>query len=568
MGAYFITNRRDQLETVLTLMAQKGFQKHRAHTAGDVTILSFDKRFVTAYDNFFQRGDDFILGFGTYLYKGAVAKPALEKILTDVLKGAVPFSEVQGHFTLMLFNRGELTLVTDKTGIYHGYSARDGDAFYASSSLFAVAACLPRLTVVKQACLEFLYTQTTFGGDTIFDEISHLTAGTLYRGQDMTPSSAYYTPRDTAISVSDYLSACEAYLSGLESDSLSLSCDLSGGYDTRTVAALLELAGVDVTYNTNTNPVDKTDHRVGLALAKAVGKTCELFEHASDDIPFADRVDRALTELELCRDVFRSATTPRFFADKAGRFDIILGGYGGELLRDKYSRFKSLRNMLTAAYIVPGIRLKRSERDTYLDTLEAKFRARLDQLGETDIKKGVEKIYCLEKMRYWGGSRISAFNQYCYRLHPLLDDTLAQYAFHFSNEEKAGGALQRRIITAASPTMARVPSSYFGKPLVFEAGHPFHPAQAIAQTLNRVAGALGKGLRTLGNAKQVVVLRERLLGRASPTRSPSPLSLYPSTGRLEALLGIGVDGVFNNKIVGRYLTLEKTLARFEDKLRL
>jgi hypothetical protein len=232
---------------------------------------------------------------------------------------------------------------------------------------------------------------------------------------------------------------------------------------------------------------------------------------------------------------------------------VIFGGYGGELLRDKYSRFRSVREMVEAVYLTPGIRGFDEVRSTYVDTLVAKFDARLAQLGERDIRKGVEKIYYLEKMKYWGGSRITAFNQYCHHVHPLLDDTLARYAFAFSLEEKRGGQLQRRIITEASRALATVRSSYANRSML----HP-QPASDGGALFSRLRQSWRGARTTLANTRALRFLRPGQ--RREPT--------LPTTAPLfEAHTGIALSRMYNAKIAGRALTLERAFARFSDRIR-
>jgi hypothetical protein len=556
MGAFFITNDDTCLEKVTALMSDKGLTRFQAIRLGGATVLAFRKRFVAEDGGVLRDGDDVVAGFGTYAYKDRFGSRALGAIHEDLIAGRDVWPAVRGHFCFAAAVGGDLHFVSDKCGVYHGYLGRRGERFYASSSLFAVATALPSLSVSPQECLEYLFTQATYGGATLFPEIRHLDPGAVYALADFEKRLDYYSPARARVSVEEYLAAATEYLGGYRDGDLAFSCDMSGGYDSRTVGALLEHAGVDFVYNTNTNRSDPLDHQVAIEVAAAAGRAIERFDHIDDGTPFADRVERCFNELEICRDVFTAVETPAFFSRKAEAFDVVMGGYGGELLRDKYSRFRSLREMVENAYIDAGVPLDADIRAGYLDALEGKFTSRLESLRPPDVKTAVEQIYYLEKMRFWGGSRVTAFNGYCHRVHPLLDDLLARYSFGFTLEEKRDAAIQRRIMTAASPAMAAVRSSHDGRPLRWT------PDRGSAPSGARAAAALRKMKRTLDGW----IVAARNVPLLSPSRSRRYRSAFSQKGYLRALLRIDAADVYNLKMLGRYLTLEKTLHTFREKL--
>ncbi len=555
MGSFFVSDDPAALDGAREHFAAKGLDRHTAWTVGATHVLAFAKRFAPTGQHEARIEDDAILGVGAYTYEDACGPEALRRILTACRRGEVPFARVNGHWVLIVRLRGQLSVVTDKTGVYHAYAGRTERHTYLSNSLFAVAGALDRLTVAPHECLEFLFTQCTFGQRTIFEEVRHLDPGTVHTGDGFHPAQIYYQPVDEAVDVPGYLRACTAYFLPHHDPAWQINCDLSGGYDTRTVAALLAQAHVPASYNTNVNTDDPDDHRIAMELAEAVGGEIHLFEPPSRPDPAEAMIARTFTELELCRDIYRSSLTPYYFEEKARRFSVIFGGYGGELLRDKYSRFRSVREMVEAVYVTPGIRGFEQARAAYVERLVAKFEERLRQLGERDMRKGVEKIYYLEKMKYWGGSRVTAFNQYCHHVHPLLDDALARHAFAFSLEEKQGGALQRRIITEASRTLAAVRSSYYNRPMLFPDPSPgFDPQVAVSRLRQALRGAR----TTLANARALQFLRPR---------QARAVALPQSAPRFEAHTGLALSRVYNSKIAGRMLTIERALARFGDRIR-
>jgi len=61
---------------------------------------------------------------------------------------------------------------------------------------------------------------------------------------------------------------------------------------------------------------------------------------------------------------------------------------------------------------------------------------------------------------YWGGSRISFFNRYGYRLHPLLDYELTSNVFKISRREKDDEKFMMQVIKKFDKEFASYQSNY------------------------------------------------------------------------------------------------------------
>ena len=298
MGSYFITNDSSATDDAITFMKKKGLVRHRSYQAGSVFILSFDKLYIDSYNNIYKEGDDFILGFGTYFYKDRFAAEALKELFTDLKNGDSALANVLGHFSFVICKSGKCEFVTDKCGVYHGFGASQDDRFYVSNSMFAVADAVENLEAQPQECMEYLYTQATYGQKTIFKEINHLNGGTLYSLEPFTQGKQYYRPGDESVGFDDYMVKSRNYLAAYKNSEYKFNCDMSGGYDSRTVGSLLEYAGVDVSYNTNTNPTDVNDSLVAQELAKVAGREIEFFDRDTGDMEFAELVEKCFLEIE------------------------------------------------------------------------------------------------------------------------------------------------------------------------------------------------------------------------------------------------------------------------------
>ena len=163
------------------------------------------------------------------------------------------------------------------------------------------------------------------------------------------------------------------------------------------------------------------------------------------------------------RDIFQAAYSYVFFDEKTRDSDMILGGYGGELYRDiKYHGFDSIDSLITSKYVDKRVAklFDSNEIQEYRNGLASKMRSIIDHEGDHLSKMDCEKIYYYLRMMYWGGSRITFFNYYGYRYHPLLDYELIYPLFQIGDDLKHDGKFQMQLIERFDRKMASYQSNY------------------------------------------------------------------------------------------------------------
>ena len=539
-------------------MRRKRLTKFETFRVQDLTILNFHKINVENYNNTYREGDNFIIGFGTYYCADLFGQAALPHIWREYKAGNNVFAEVGGHFNFILHDEGVTKIVSDKTGYYHAFHSAEQGRFYVSSSLFAVAESLTELRLGKQEILEFINVQTVFGDKTIFTNIDHLKAGCIFEAGLRLKENVYYQPEDENVSFAAFAEKISAYFDVFKHTDHLVSCDLSGGYDTRTVGAICMGNDIDVVYNTNTNDADPNDHLVAQQIAQKAGAQIETQTKDLARYDYQSLIDHCFDEMEIARDVYFAAYSPVFFEEKSSGPDVIFGGYGGELYRDKYSADKSLRELIAKRYILPGIRFARGQRKVYADNLLQKFEKTLAGLGEKDTKKAMEKIYYWEKMRYWGGARISAFNQYCFRVHPLIDYALMKYVFDVPLSAKRGSEFQKQVISCFAQNIANIP---FSNEIPADLNKTRSPRDII-KSVRRKVESLGKKIIPFMPSSIAAPIMKR--ARKLPSFLRDYRSL-PDHG-LEDFLNLRRDDLASDLAIGRFLTIAKTIGKFREKI--
>jgi len=263
-------------------------------------------------------------------------------------------------------------------------------------------------------------------------------------------------------------------------------------------------------------------------------------------------IEKCFVMLEMARDSYTAAYTPVYFQQKTIDAGIVVGGYGGELFRDLYSRSGSLEELIRSKYIDPNFFCDATVIKNYVQCLQNKFGDTLGELGENNIKKAVEKIYALEKMRYWGGSRTTAFNQYCYYVHPLLDHLILRYTFDIPISTKAGGQLQKWIITQLSPAMSVVDSSY-----------NFNMHCEHLREINEDSAAehplLKKPLKIYRKIRKIYRQHRKYRGSFSSRLEDSAPKIFDHCG-------IQKRWLHSKSAAGRFLTVARLVERYATKL--
>ncbi|MCK5023378.1 MAG: hypothetical protein KAS04_04350, partial [Candidatus Aenigmarchaeota archaeon] len=200
------------------------------------------------------------------------------------------------------------------------------------------------------------------------------------------------------------------------------------------------------------------------ALEIAEGEKKELKIYEKDMARINEElINQAFTKNELVRDNFRGAYSSVFFDEKSKDFEMVIGGYGGELYRDvKYKGMKTIDLLIQSQYTLRAIEkvFKKEELENYYANIKGKMRKFLKQDHDELDQLKAFKIYYFMKMMYWGGSRISMFNQYCYRYHPLLDYDLVPMVFTVPDSLQKNNKFNMKIIERFDEDMAKYMSSY------------------------------------------------------------------------------------------------------------
>ena len=412
---------------------------------------------------------------GVAYYPGERPGPAA---IAAALSGAGPDPMVnaarhlRGNFFLSVRDlaNGRTVAFTDPGGMFDAYVSgpRVGTSFLQLAETIGAR----RGDVDPAAVVEFLDLGKVYEGRTLLPGIRRLLPGTVYELRDGDDPLTHDLGMpgidagpDVGFTVERFFEEFASSLVGLN-----VSVDLTGGSDTRLVAAMLPRSLPFECAVSGTT--DSTDVEIAAEVARALGRPLHVTIHDASDI--GDAVDELFEAADGISDLLTWHRLRQFARERSERhIDIAVGGIGGEMLKDFFwlpdfpfyrlrtphlgrvfdTRFRPIafpRGLLTDRYAPHAERVRPR-------ILAAMRRRRMATNTET-----YDRIYYEMRMAGGAAHAISMNDTYVPFVAPLLDPAIVRLGYSLPRRDRAFNRYHRRLITGASLAAARVPSSDTG----------------------------------------------------------------------------------------------------------
>jgi hypothetical protein len=452
MAGFYICNNEKIFNRVLDNSKTEYPKRKIIRHVGGWQIAIFQKINLKNHQNIYYNGNDFIAGTGIYFYKKLFGFGALSQILSDFKMDKNIFQNVRGHFNFVIFFDGKLYLVTDKTGHYFSLKATDETITSYSTSFMLLCDSLQKLIPQKQELLEYLNVAATFGGKTIFKNINHLKNGFVYSLSEKETSNQYFTKEIKFTSLDDFFENIEDYFNIFKKTKLRIGCDLSGGFDTRTVASILLHQNIDFTFlSNNRSQKISSDLKVAKKIASKTGKELLIIKlENSSRKDFTDRQSIKMVEIARGLDIAKRVCNE--IINKSEIADVIVGGWGAEILRNQHGRFPNISEV-AKGYGYNRISLKTHKSVDYINNLKEKFEEDISTYKFGNETSVGELIFYLERGKYWAGSMLTARNKYAYWLFPFFDASITYKMLALKNKRNS---LQKRVIEHFYPQLSKI----------------------------------------------------------------------------------------------------------------
>ena len=403
-------------------------------------------------------------------------------------------AELSGAFAVVLVRGDRLYVHGDPVGLYRLY-ASVGSRVVTTSFLAATAAVTsPRASL--QGVYEYVFQETTFGEDTVVEQVravpayglSVLNDGQITTGEQFAIPPGEFAPgsmQDHADHLRDRIRSVFGGIASAYGNRISTA--LSGGFDSRLTLASLMDRGVMPEIHVYGRSAD-ADVQIARTIAAGEGFALEHVDKSrwSGDDPeaFAECVRR-----NFCRfDGLPSDGILDWGADFETRLqrtaggELHLNGGGGEVMRNFFylpGGAISVRQFLWSFYSRYDREACTSafREDQYVDSLACKIRECLSLSSSTLERAQVELLYPFFRCRFWTGRNNSINSRFGREMTPFLDYGLIARAARVPLDFKNLGRIEARLIQMQAPRLAGYPSAYG---YAFDSEPPFKYRAAAA----------------------------------------------------------------------------------------
>jgi hypothetical protein len=479
MGAFFLIHgpsREPLAARLASSFRNQGFEgaisieRENWHAVCYPSLVNRSATFVEG-----QNGDAAFCA-GTLLYGNSANADAATRLLKDYKAGNVDETELFGSFAAILVTNSTASVLTDRTGTFHVYSAFNGSVL--STSFLALAEALPTRKIDARSVYDYVFNGAPFGGATVlrevclfpdraiavFDHRSHR----ILRRPPILPMQRVYPNLD------DAAEHCVALLRGRFRAAAThwpeIDTALTGGYDSRLLLALAREADLNKRVHVY-GGVDDPDVRCAQEIAAGEGFRLEHEDKSMVPLPSAEEFVELVKANCVVFDgyppdgIFDNATDLATRRKRVSGGALMLNGGGGEIFRNFFYLSDRSFSALEVAWTfycqfdprtcTPGF-----DEEEYLEGLAAQIAERVEVRGERLCRQQVEAAYPLFRCSYWMGRNNSINNRLGYAWTPFIDPAVISAALAVPLRYKELGRLESRMIAMVDPALARYGSVY------------------------------------------------------------------------------------------------------------
>lgn len=411
---------------------------------------------TSGYKDFFysnQKKNIFLIGL-------AFSKWGINNKLIELFKDYDDFkknfsNQIFGHYTLIFVEEKKTLIVSDKIGMINNFHYSNQSYYYISNdiTLFALVSDPQRFFDLK-GVKQFILNESTVGERTILHNVKRvLNNKTIQILDDHYQILSDKPLKIESMSVDKYIVRLREYFKLLNDYSGSISCDISAGYDSRLVTSIAQKNINSISLNTNTNFKDGgIDYEIAFIIAERLGLSCKYLEN---DIEVDKKsLQKVLRGTASGRNVFRSRNMHERYKKKFSHFKLVLGGYGGEVIRASYNlRNNSMKNIVNKNYngiLSDFLRFDIKKSISY----DLESYSIPSNLKKTNVSN---YYYLIDRMRIWGGSNILMQSLYGDVLHPFMDWHLINPILDFDMKVLKNAKLQIDLINVFSNELKGIP---------------------------------------------------------------------------------------------------------------
>ncbi len=358
MAGFFLMKKDDQsinVHEALHAFSQYGLSSPTQYQLGEYTLYLYNK--LTAREPYsVETEKGFCAAVGAYIYKGLNYTASLKNTLKDFSEGTLSLSDMYGQFTLILYVKKHVYIVSDALSAKHFFSDR-GYRFF-STSFFAAAAAIGEVSINDMAVFEKMLTGVIVSPDTLVNEVVQMNKEEQEKANQADCGIKFLVHSDIVIpalhdngkenSIHEQAKHIKQYFSvlkpALEEERVDLG--LSAGHDSTLLFAAIasDYQGITHLHTHSTGHVHDREKNAAAKMAKVKG-----FDITIVPTPRLDENNIDLKKLLFENLVFFDGRTSHdiggFSATYRAGYRLLatdgclttLSGVGGECLRNHYS---------------------------------------------------------------------------------------------------------------------------------------------------------------------------------------------------------------------------------------
>lgn len=530
-------------------------------------VFVFEKIYV-ATENILQLqldNGDFVVATGLLIYKRKTGRAALQLLYNEFDVEKSNFTELHGHYGVLLQRKGELYAFNDYNGTYLLYR-NDANTILSTSFLVAIRA-VPNRTISDQELYEYLSEGGMYGDRTCIREVARLNSEHIHQllptgrrirkqidVQEMDPKIPFEQQVEIACeTVLDYYRIIKAEFGD------SVTTALSGGFDSRCTVAAMRNVGLRPSLYVY-GPPNSGDVRISLAVSKAENLGVEHFDKSSIPLVPPEQYVDAAKEYFHFSDGLAVAGALELPAElhtrrvRSQKAKLQVNSAVGEVYRNLWMlppRGMSASSFLTSRYdaIDFSVFTERFNKKRVFGALAEKVKDTLEMKGWRIPRDRLEKLYVMMRVRHWISPNNSSNNLLSYSAMPFTEPHVTIPSYTIPMPYKYLGRFECAMMRKFDPALAKLPSIYG-----FNFYDPFPIKARLKEFVMRETPAFARPF-----------LRRRILYREARSAkllqlTPAYLSKMFAMKNLEISRYVQMDKVRDLTVFNRALTAEFILS--------
>lgn len=326
MGVFLYSNNKINTEKVEDVLITRGHKDIKNFLKGDNSTLIIAPKILVKNENYIcgeELGckDDYVVGIGTYFYKGEYGKTAL-KLMYEDLDTVLSENPVYGHYAFCIHKNGATYIFNDMSGFMRLYVYEEDGQIVVSSSHTAVLATIKNPKIDKVRFAGFIggnygreegYAQ----GLILNDPLKYIVI------KDRNSPERVRKPIEKVKRIETLDEAVE-YVSSLFKEQMNeiksavgeerIYTDLTGGLDSRLIASNLRAS--DFNFEFINYPIFGPDAEIANIISKGLDK--KLFVQTNQ--PIGEDFTNHYGEFDFGNNFFRQYPNPRWTLENKFEF--------------------------------------------------------------------------------------------------------------------------------------------------------------------------------------------------------------------------------------------------------